>query len=108
MNAFSIFDMQQKRLLYTLPPESNDVWEVCWSPDGTRLAMGTSDGSVVVWNLEEVRARLDEFGINVPSTSVNVHDLPRIPQLTDDEFTKIKEVQRPTLPDKPAERSGSE
>jgi WD40 repeat protein len=45
------------------------VWSLAWSPDGTRLTVGISDGRVAVWDLREVRARLAEFGIESPSTA---------------------------------------
>jgi WD40 repeat protein len=53
----------------TLPAEAADVWGVAWSPDGRRLAVALSDGGVAVWDLEEVRARLAEFDILIPSTA---------------------------------------
>src|SRR5207248_2738755 len=53
----------------TLPAESSDVWCSDWAPDGRRLAVGLSDGGVAVWDLEQVRARLAEFGIDPPSTA---------------------------------------
>jgi WD40 repeat protein len=54
--------------LYCLPAESSIPWNLNWSPDGRRLAVGMSDGGVVIWDLEQVRARLAEFGIAAPST----------------------------------------
>jgi serine/threonine protein kinase/WD40 repeat protein len=54
--------------LLALPPEEGDIWALSWSPDGTRVALGLSDGGLAIWNLEEVRARLAEFGITAPST----------------------------------------
>jgi serine/threonine protein kinase/WD40 repeat protein len=63
-----VYDVDAGRDVLTLPPESSDVWALAWSPDGTRLAVGLSDGGVAVWRLMEVRARLADFGIAVPST----------------------------------------
>jgi serine/threonine protein kinase/WD40 repeat protein len=64
----SICDVAEGREVLTLPSEAADVWSLAWSPDSTRVAVGVSDGNVVVWNLEQVRATLAEFGISVPST----------------------------------------
>ena len=50
-----------------MPPESSEVWDLAWSPDGSRLAIGLSDGGVVVWNVRQVRAELANFDISVPS-----------------------------------------
>jgi WD40 repeat protein len=63
-----VYDLKTSRQHVTLPPEEADVWSTAWSPDGTRLAAGLSDGGVSVWNLEQVRARLADFGILIPST----------------------------------------
>jgi serine/threonine protein kinase/WD40 repeat protein len=54
-----------KRVL-ALPPEESDVWSLARAADGRRLAVGLSDGGVAVWDLEEVRARLAEFDIDLP------------------------------------------
>jgi WD40 repeat protein len=69
-NNLVIHDLESDRELLTLPAELTEIWCTDWSPDGTRLAVGLADGSVAVWDLEEVRARLAEFGIVVPSTAV--------------------------------------
>jgi eukaryotic-like serine/threonine-protein kinase len=61
-----LYELATGREALTLPPERGDVWGLAWSPDGTRLAVGLSDGDVAVWDLEQVRARLAEFGIAVP------------------------------------------
>jgi WD40 repeat protein/tRNA A-37 threonylcarbamoyl transferase component Bud32 len=52
-----------------LPAEEGKVWCWAWSPDGTRLATGLADGRLAIWNLEQVRAQLAEFGISIPSTA---------------------------------------
>jgi WD40 repeat protein len=63
-----VFDVAAVREMLTLPPEGPDVWAVAWSPDATRLAVGLSDGGVAIWDLEQVRASLAEFGLTVLST----------------------------------------
>jgi serine/threonine protein kinase/WD40 repeat protein len=64
-----LYDLKAGSVVLTLPAEETDIWSLAWSPDGTRVAVGTSDGSIAVWNLEQVRERLAEFGITVPSTA---------------------------------------
>jgi WD40 repeat protein len=66
-----IDDRRTGKELLALPPEEAEIWGLSWSPDGTRLALGLSDGGLAIWNLEEVRARLAEFGITAPSTRVD-------------------------------------
>src|SRR5262249_22548194 len=65
----AVIDAATGEEVYTLPPEGSDIWSIAWSADGTQLAVGLSDGRVAVWNLEQVRARLAEFHVIVPSTA---------------------------------------
>jgi serine/threonine protein kinase/WD40 repeat protein len=61
-----ICELETGKRLLALPPEEGDVWSLAWSPDGKRLAVGLSDGGLAVWDLGEIRARLAEFGIDLP------------------------------------------
>ena len=36
--------------LLTIKADSNQLWSVTWSPDGTRLATGGSEGTVKIWD----------------------------------------------------------
>jgi WD40 repeat protein len=65
----SIVDAATGDELFHLPPEGSDIWCLSWSTDGTRLALGLSDGRVALWDLERVRSGLAEFGIASPSTA---------------------------------------
>jgi serine/threonine protein kinase/WD40 repeat protein len=67
--ATVVYDLQAGAETLALPEEAGDVWSLAWSSDGTRLAVGRSDGGVAIWDLEQVRARLAEVGITVPSTA---------------------------------------
>jgi eukaryotic-like serine/threonine-protein kinase len=64
-----LYDLEAGRPAYALPAEGSDVWCLTFSPDGTLLAVGLSDGGVALWDLEQVRARLAEFDLPVPSTA---------------------------------------
>jgi tetratricopeptide (TPR) repeat protein len=64
----AVVELPSGRDLFALPPEGSDVWCLAWAPDGTKLAVGLSDGGVALWDLEQVRARLAEFGIESAST----------------------------------------
>jgi WD40 repeat protein/serine/threonine protein kinase/tetratricopeptide (TPR) repeat protein len=64
----TIADLVSGQEVVALPAEGSDVWSLAWAPDGTKLALGLSDGDVAIWDLEQVRARLAEFGIDAPST----------------------------------------
>jgi serine/threonine protein kinase/WD40 repeat protein len=63
-----VYDRTSDQPVLTLPAESSEIWCLAWSRDGTRLAASLSDGGVVVWNLEEIRAELAQFRISLPST----------------------------------------
>jgi serine/threonine protein kinase/WD40 repeat protein len=60
-----IYDLDAGAKLLALPPEESDVWCFAWAPDGQHLAIGLSDGLVGIWDLEQVRARLADFGITI-------------------------------------------
>jgi serine/threonine protein kinase/WD40 repeat protein len=64
-----LIELESGRELLALPPEGSDVWCLAWAPDGSKLALGRSDGAVALWDLEQVRARLSEFGFDSPSTA---------------------------------------
>ena len=66
--SVEIFDLRAGKLLLALPQEQSDIWGLAWSPDCRQLAVCLSDGGLAVWDLEEVRARLKEFGIHSAST----------------------------------------
>jgi hypothetical protein len=59
----TIWDMEAKKLLLALPEERSAVWCVGWSPNRELLAVGTSDGGLVIWNLPKVKAQLAEIGL---------------------------------------------
>jgi hypothetical protein len=65
----AVYDLENERGWLSLPPENSDVWGLAWSPDGTRLAVGLSDGDVAIWKLEQVRAELAKLGLKVASTA---------------------------------------
>jgi WD40 repeat protein len=61
--------METREEILALTPEESDIWGLAWSPNGTRLAVGLSDGGLAVWDLDQVRSRLAEFGLPMPSTA---------------------------------------
>jgi WD40 repeat protein/tetratricopeptide (TPR) repeat protein len=67
--SITVVELKSAREIFTLPPEGADVWCLAWAPDGSKLAVGLSDGRVAVWDLGQVRARLAEFGFDSPSTA---------------------------------------
>jgi WD40 repeat protein len=57
-----VYNLKETQAVLNLPAEGGDVWSLAWGPEGERLAVGTSDGAVAIWDLAAVRARLTEFG----------------------------------------------
>jgi WD40 repeat protein len=55
--------MSDRKLLYSFRPEQSEVWSLDWSSDGDRLAVGLSDGGLVVWDLPTVEAELARIGL---------------------------------------------
>ena len=41
-------------LILALPEQTGTVYWLAWSPDGQRLAVSRSDGSVAIWDLTEI------------------------------------------------------
>jgi hypothetical protein len=62
-----ICDVSAGTEMLALPPEGADIWALAFSPDATRVAVGMSDGSLAIWDLEQVRTSLAEFGLVMPS-----------------------------------------
>ncbi|HEX4588396.1 MAG TPA: tetratricopeptide repeat protein, partial [Gemmataceae bacterium] len=91
-NRVVVYDLEGDRELYALRPETADVWALDWSPDGARLAIGLSDGGVAIWDMEQVRARLAEFGIDAPSTARQSSGDQPIPPLSATALEEIRTV----------------
>jgi WD40 repeat protein len=89
-----VYDLESGREWATLPPQGAEIWALGWSPDGTRLAAGLADGGVVIWDLEQVRARLADFGLELPSTATR-SDVRRPPPLSAEEFEWMVKFYRP-------------
>jgi WD40 repeat protein len=69
-NRLRIYDLALDKEMLQLPPEPCEIWSLDWAPDGQRVAVGLCDGELAVWDLREVRARLEEFGIPLPAITV--------------------------------------
>jgi hypothetical protein len=62
--SVTIWDVRRRELLLALPEEHSNNWSLAWSPDRALLAAGFSDGSLVLWNIPRVRAKLAEIGLD--------------------------------------------
>ncbi len=59
-----IWDLDSQSLAVVLPEESGSLWCFAWSPVDYSLAVGYSDGTIVIWHLDEVRSKLREIGLD--------------------------------------------
>ena len=59
----SIWNVPDRRWRVSLPPERSRVFSLAWTPDGRLLAVGSADGSLVLWDLPVVRRELAEIGL---------------------------------------------
>jgi WD40 repeat protein len=59
----TVWDMSRRQLLLKLPEEPTRSASIAWSRTGEFLAVGTSDGGLVIWNLVKIKAQLDEIGL---------------------------------------------
>jgi WD40 repeat protein len=62
-SVVSIWDTRSRKRLLALPEEQSPISCMAWSPDLEQLAVGCSDGGLVIWNLAKVKALLDEIGL---------------------------------------------
>jgi WD40 repeat protein/serine/threonine protein kinase len=59
----TIWETASRSVSLRLPEEQSLIYSLAWSPDRERLAVGTSDGGLAIWNLPKIKAQLDEIGL---------------------------------------------
>jgi WD40 repeat protein len=62
--AVQVWDLEHRSLLLTLPQERSLPWCFAWSPGKELLAVGSSDGALVIWNLPSIRSQLAQVGLS--------------------------------------------
>jgi WD40 repeat protein/serine/threonine protein kinase len=60
---FTVVDKERPKPLIKLPEEQAVIYCFAWSPKRERLAVGSSDGAVAIWNLVKMKAQLDAIGL---------------------------------------------
>jgi serine/threonine protein kinase/WD40 repeat protein len=76
-SSVAIADLERGEIVYTFREERSPIWSLAWSPDARRLAVGLSDGGLVLWDLTRVRTLLAEAGIDAPPTSADLEEARR-------------------------------
>jgi serine/threonine protein kinase/WD40 repeat protein len=64
-NEVILYDRHTDQTVLTFPAEAGEVWSLAWNPEGTRLAVGTSDGGVAVWDLRRIRHELAKLRVSL-------------------------------------------
>jgi WD40 repeat protein/tRNA A-37 threonylcarbamoyl transferase component Bud32 len=59
-----LWDLEHRKLLLILPDERSLPWSFAWSPNNERLAVGSSDGGLVIWDLPTIRSQLGKIGLS--------------------------------------------
>jgi WD40 repeat protein/tRNA A-37 threonylcarbamoyl transferase component Bud32 len=67
--AVTIWDTKRAKPIWVLPETRNTVWSLAWLPGQNKVAAGTSDGELVVWDLDRVRSSLVKLGIDTEAPS---------------------------------------
>jgi WD40 repeat protein len=62
--AVTIWDVTHASPAFHLPETRNSIWSLVWIPGQNRLAAGTSDGELVIWDLDRVRSSLVDLGLD--------------------------------------------
>jgi WD40 repeat protein len=62
--SVTVWDTASRKRVLTLPQERSSVSALAWSPDGRLLAVSSSDGGPVIWNIPRVRAQLRTLSLD--------------------------------------------
>jgi WD40 repeat protein len=63
-SVVTIWDTKNKDVVLALPKEPSGMLSMAWDPDRNRLAIGSADGRLVVWNLPVIRTQLGSIGLS--------------------------------------------
>jgi WD40 repeat protein/tRNA A-37 threonylcarbamoyl transferase component Bud32 len=76
--SISVCDRPSGAIVFTLPPEEAEVLSLAYSPDRRRLAVGLSNGGVVVWDVERVIKRFEMLRLDPKQDVVHRESLFQI------------------------------
>jgi YD repeat-containing protein len=57
----TIWNLKTRKLVLALPEAPGTTWSLAWHPRRRLLAVGSSDGGIVLWDLPRVRAQLAQI-----------------------------------------------
>src|SRR5262249_2799160 len=61
--AVTVWDLNTRQLLFALPEERGTIWSLAWSPDKRLLAVGSSHGGIVLWDVPRIKTELSRIGL---------------------------------------------
>jgi WD40 repeat protein len=61
--ALTIWDMNTHELILALPEQGGIIWSLAWSPDKNLLAVGTSQGGPILWDVPRIKSELGRIGL---------------------------------------------
>jgi len=59
----TLWDLEARKLILALPAEASPIESLAWSSDRSRLAVGLTDGTIVIWHLPTLRQQFAEIGL---------------------------------------------
>jgi WD40 repeat protein len=59
----TVWNLKTRKLVLALPEAHGTTWSLAWSPKRRLLAVGSSDGGVVLWDLPRVRKQLARISL---------------------------------------------
>jgi WD40 repeat protein/tRNA A-37 threonylcarbamoyl transferase component Bud32 len=60
----TVWNLKTRKLILPLPEQRGTTWSLAWRPNREQLAVGSSDGGVVLWDLPKIRSQLAEIGLD--------------------------------------------
>jgi WD40 repeat protein/tRNA A-37 threonylcarbamoyl transferase component Bud32 len=60
----TVWDLEARKLVLALPTEPTPVNSLAFSPDRTQLAVGLTDGTIVVWDFDRLHRQLAAIGLD--------------------------------------------
>lgn len=61
--SVTVWDMNKRELVLALPEERGTIWSLAWSANRDLLAVGSSTGDLVIWNLPRIKGELSRIGL---------------------------------------------
>jgi len=61
--SVALWDVTARKRLFVFRPERSPIWSLAFDSTGRKLAVGLSDGGIVVWDLKVINDKLGTLGL---------------------------------------------